>query len=499
VFGAFVLLSGLALSSTVEAQQRCLRFVGYEWGVKQTADPALANVESDSMYVSAVYEPLIDIDNNFQLHPDLAESWESNADATTWIFHLRKDVKFQDGKPFVAADVVYSIRRLIDPAVGSPAASELAFLKPENIVAVDEHTVKISSDKPIAELPLALTTRFLLIVTEGATTASLNAKPNGTGPFKIEKFVPEAPRAVLTRYDNYWRGKPKSECIEISAIADPVSRLAAITSGQADFLMLVDPSTYSTLKSDPNLAVIEAKGSVFMIMAMRTDTPPFDNVKVREALKLVIDRNAMVQSVLLGYGAPGNDNPIPPSSPDSFRPDVPKRDVEKARMLLKEAGYHDDLKVDLYTGATPLYAGMLEMVQAYQAMAAEAGITVNIVTSPSDSFWDEIWLKKPFVTSYWSPRAPMSAFSIAYRSDSKYNETGWKRPGFDALLDKAEATMDPDARRKIYQEAGKVLTEEGGAIIPYFTSIVAAVRKGCTGYRAHVDPHRVYYADLECK
>ena len=179
-----------------------------------------------------------------------------------------------------------------------------------------------------------------------------------------------------------------------------MSRSAAISSGQVDIVLVADPTMLLTLKDDPNVEIVQAPGSEFFVMTMWIDSPPFDDVRVRQALKLVVDREAMVQTALLGFGTPGNDNPIIPSSPDAYRADTIPQDIEMAKQLLAEAGYADGLTADLNTGAADFLPGNLVMVQAYKEMAAQAGITVNIVTSPNDSYWDEIWLQRPFVVSY---------------------------------------------------------------------------------------------------
>jgi peptide/nickel transport system substrate-binding protein len=139
------------------------------------------------------------------------------------------------------------------------------------------------------------------------------------------------------------------------------------------------------------------------------------------------------------------------------------------------------------------------MVQAYKEGAAQAGIDVELVTSPADSYWDEIWPKQPFVTSYWSPRPPASAFATGYSCGAEYNETHWCREDFDALLKQASETVDAGARMDLYKKAQQILAEEGGVIVPAFTSLVSALRKGCTGYEPHVDINRMRFADLACQ
>ena len=368
------------------------------------------------------------------------------------------------------------------------------------IEAVDKHTVRFSLDSPKVELPLLLSSKFALIVPSGATTEQIATVANGTGPFMLDAFKPEAPRATLRANPNYWRaGLPKAKCVEISGIIEPVSRTAAISSGQVDIVLVADPAMLLTLKDDPNVEILQAPGSEFFVMTMWVDTPPFDDVRVRQALKLVIDREAMVQTALLGYGTPANDNPIIPSSPDAYRSDIIPQDIEKAKQLLAEAGYADGLTVDLNTGAADFLPGNLVMVQAYKEMAAKAGIDINIVTSPNDSYWDDIWLNRPFVVSYWSPRPPGAAFAIGYRTDAQYNETHWFRSDFDALLDRAGSTVDSGQRRKLYQDAQRILADEGGVIVPMFTSRIAAIRSGCGGHYVHIDINRTQYAEMSCE
>ena len=164
----------------------------------------------------------------------------------------------------------------------------------------------------------------------------------------------------------------------------------------------------------------------------------------------------MVEAALLGNGAPGNDNPVPPSSPDAYRSDIIPRDVEKAKQLLEEAGYPDGLRVDLYTSDS--IATMVPVAQLYQQMAADAGIKVNIIMSPADSYWNEIWLKRPFITSNLgrSSHCRSAEHRLSQRGASFRKHIGIGKD-YDDLIAKANATVDPTERRKIFQQAQKLL------------------------------------------
>jgi peptide/nickel transport system substrate-binding protein len=258
----------------------------------------------------------------------------------------------------------------------------------------------------------------------------------------------------------------------------------------------VDPTGIPTLKGDPNVELLETGASNSMTVSMWVDTAPFDNIKVRQALKMVVDRQAMIDTVLLGFGEPGADSPVPLTSPASYTKEAPKQDIEAAKKLLAEAGHPNGLKVDLYTAEG--VPGMVRMAQVFAEMAKPAGFDINVVVTPAESFWDDVWLKKPLVTSAWSMRPPGEGLAVAYTQNAKWKETHWERPDYDALLLKANTTVDEAERMKLHQEVGKLLADEGGAIIPMFVHQVLALRKGCTGYTPRAQNFNLNFEDLSC-
>ena len=277
--------------------------------------------------------------------------------------------------------------------------------------------MKVKLDSPIVELPSILATKHGMVVKNGASSDDIRFRPNGTGAFSLKELKLGDLKTTFTRNDSYWReGLPKSACLTVTAITEPISRVAALKSGEADIVLVVDPATIGTLKEDPNITLTKSAGGSAITMGMFMDVKPFDDPRVRQAMKLVIDRQAIVDTALLGFGTPGNDNPILPNSPDAYRSDVMQRDVGKAKQLLAEAGHPDGFSVDLH--AADLMPGTMAMVQAYQQMASEAGIKINIINEPAGEYWDTIWLKQPFAVSNWGMRTTPAALSVAYRKDS---------------------------------------------------------------------------------
>ncbi len=341
------------------------------------------------------------------------------------------------------------------------------------------------------------TLKFTNIVPEGATADELRLKGDGTGPFVQEQFEPNAPVRILRANPNYWdEGKPKAECLKITVAQEPVAAVAAIKSGQVDLVLNVDPTGIPALQGDDSVTLLETGASNSMTISMWVDAPPFDDPKVREALKKVVDRQAMIDTVLLGYGEPGADNPVPLGSPASFVKDAPKQDIEGAKKLLAEAG-KEGLSFDLYTAEG--VPGMVRMAQVYAEQAKAAGIEINVIVTPAESFWDNVWLQKPIVTSAWSMRPPGEGLAVAYVQDAKWKETHWERLDYDALLAKANATVDEAERLKLFQQTGELLATEGGLILPMFVHQVLALRKGCEGYEPRAQNFNLNFENLHCE
>jgi peptide/nickel transport system substrate-binding protein len=453
-------------------------------GPSGTLDPAFSTSDPDATRINLVYERLVVLDESFSPVPLLAESWETNEKGDVWTFHLRQGVTFHDGSAFTADDVVYTYKRLLDEATGSPATSQLTALKADGIEAVDPATVRFTLPSPIVDLPSLIANRFTYIVKAGTPSETLRTGGAGTGPFKVETFVPGQEPSTFVKNEAYWRpGLPKVDRVEVRSIPDDAARFAAIGAGQVDILWDLPRVGLESLEADPNIKIVTVPSPFVVTLSAWCDTPPFDDVRVRQAMKYVVDRQQVLDLVLGGRGTLGDDNPVAPWIQFALKEPVRGQDIERAKALLAGAGHPDGIDIQLYTSSVG--PSFLDIANLYAEQAAQAGIRVEIVQAPSADYWDNVWLKQPFIVSSWSGRAADEALSAPYLSTSEWNETHWKRPDFDAFVLEAQRTVDVAKRGELYQSAQRLLRDEGGAIISIFPDALGATRANVSGWKLH--------------
>jgi peptide/nickel transport system substrate-binding protein len=453
-----------------------------------------------------MYNRLINLTGSYDPIPQLAESWSANSDGTEWELKLRKGVTFHDGSDFTADDAVYSYAYMLDPENGAPGSSQFTrFMDQASMTKVDDYTVKITPLSAQAEIPLLLHSKEMSIIPEDSTFASLQTKSNGTGPYVMEDFEHTSQIWALDKFADYWEpDEPRTDTIEFFGIPDDTARAAAIQTGLADLLTAVGGAVkvaqVNALQNAEGVDLLIADNpAISLVLYMEIDTPPFDDINVRRALKMVADREFIANTVLNGLAFPGNDTPIPPFWPISFSGTHTAQNIDEAKNLLAEAGYNEDNPLELQLHVADIHAGALEMVQAFQEMAYEAGVDIELVTVPKSRYWDTSWLKNPFGISAWGIRPPSQALAIAYSSDSRWPETHWYRDDYDALLKQAEGTVDGVARANLYKEAQMLLNEEGGLINLLFTRPVDAIRSNCSGYAPPIPFYQRDFTTLECQ
>jgi peptide/nickel transport system substrate-binding protein len=422
-----------------------------------------------------LYNTLTELDEHLKAQPELAESWDAKSGAREWVFKLRKGVTFHNGKELTAADVVYSINHHRGKDSKSPVKALLESVTDLKVTDKDEITLTLDSGN--ADMPILMAERRLLIGPEGSSFTD----GVGTGAFILQSFQPGV-RTLTKRNPNYWRrDRGFVDSVETLAINDPVARLSALQSGAIHLMNRVHPRTARQLQEDPRTQLFNTEAGWHITFPMRTDTPPFDNNDLRLALKYAVDRDALLRTVLRGYGKVGNDHPIPAFDP-FFAADIPQRryDPDKAKFHMKKSGYLGPIVLSVADVAFP---GAVDAAQLFQASAAKAGITLQLDRQPNDGYFADVWLKKPFIASGWSGRPTADLmFSIAYKSDARWNETFWKRPAFDKLLIAARAELDFAKRKQMYREMQLMVHEEGGAVIPVLKNDLDAGLKKVRGF-----------------
>ena len=452
----------------------------YNW-IPYVSDPATDGVGTGQVGLS-IAESLVWVGEDGVPQPQLAKSWESNEDATEWILHLQEGVRFNNGRRFGADDVIWNLKHWIDPDTGSSMTARLEFLSPGGIEKVDDLTVRLRLDRPDVNLPLALYDYPSMIAPEGGWEDFYSGDPAdavGTGPFLLESFVPDE-RMVLVRNPDYWQAGadglplPYVDRVVVTAGWDDAARLAALMGGEADVLAPGE-GVVPMLGRYPERIDLQTYVTGFVTpIVMRMDTPPFDDVRVRRALKLVQDRER-IRKLVMPLGPVGHDHLIPPIDP-AWCPAADtggNQDIERARALLAEAGYPDGIEVDL---AVPDGDFRIYLAQVYKEMAAAAGITVNINLLPTTAFWDQ-WMEWPFSVSGLNGRVPATAnMNLALRCGGEWNESHYCNDEFDALLDEADATADLEKRREVYCRIQTLMQEDSGYLVPFWAATFGASR-----------------------
>jgi peptide/nickel transport system substrate-binding protein len=421
-------------------------------------------------------ETLINMAPDGGLVPVLAESWESSPDAKTWTFKIRSGVTFHDGKSLTAEDVAATLERHSGEDTKSGA---LGIMRGLDSIKVDGDTVILDQKGPNADLPHLLTDYHLVIQPNGGMD-----KPDagiGTGAYTVSVNEPGV-RHVGEKYADHWNSDVgHADSVEIIVINDSTARTAALQSGKVHMINRVEPKVVDLVKRLPGVTIENVAGRGHYVFLMHTNTAPFDNADLRMALKLAMDREAMVKTILRGYGTVGNDMPINTAYP-LFSDDIPQRsyDPDKASFHFKKSGHSG--KVLLRTSDVA-FPGAVDAAQLYQQSAKAAGIDVEIKREPGDGYWSNVWNKQPFCQSYWGGRPVQDQmYSVAYLSTADWNDTKWNNPAFDKLLLSARGELDDVKRKELYREMGVMVRDEGGLICPMFNDFIDARTDKLAGY-----------------
>lgn len=405
--------------------------------------------------------------------PVLATSWEPKGSAKVWRIKLRRGVTWHNGKSFTADDVVYSLQQILNPKVAATPSSVLAsVLAPSGIKKISDSEIELHLKVPYATIETVLASDMYIVQHGWKSSASEPYMP-GTGPFMYKSFSPGS-LTVFTRNPNYWEsGKPYVDEMHFLSVADESARISALLSGQVDIAHSISPPTVQSLHGHSGVVPLISKDAHWIPFVMATKRPPFTDVRVRQAFRLMVDRPAMVKKALSGYGFVGNDL-ICPFDP-LYAKSLPQReqDIDKAKFLLKQAGM-EGLKTTLETSA--ITAGAVEAATLFASQAKQAGVQITLHTTTPDDYFASTgpWQNTPFFQDENGDYNIDQGYALFFTTQGPYNETQWSVPGWDAKIAQANATLDIKKRRELWYEIQKTQYLDGGMMIPFFADFLDA-------------------------
>jgi len=470
------LVSTLAGQALADAPKRGghLRFGMAHGETADTLDPGQVTNGYTTVVAYTITNALTEEDADGNIQPKLAESWEASDGGKKWVFKLRKGVEFHDGRALTAKDVVASINH--HRGADSKSSAKPIVDPMQSVEADGDDTVVIVLSGGDADIPAKLSNFSFGIYPANADGTLDWQKGIGVGAYRLKDFKPGG-KTTFERNPNYWQAdRGFFDSGELLAILDPAARQNALVTNEVDVIDRVDLKTADRLAKTDGIVLEEVRGKLHYTFPMRTDTAPFKDRNVRLALKHAIDRDAFLKAILFGHGTVGNDHPITPAY-RFFASDIEQRayDPDKAKFHLKEAGM-SDLAIDL-SASGAAFQGAVDAALLFKENAAKAGITINVVREPNDGYWSNVWMKKPFVASYWfgTPTAD-GILTQAYAAGGSWNDTFWNNEAFMKLLVEARGELDAAKRAAMYRDIQLLVRDDGGAVIPAFANDVFATR-----------------------
>jgi len=440
----------------------------------------------DQARLMTAFETLLEYDENFVLRETGLAERVTQDSPTQWTIELRRGIEFQNGKTFEAEDVVYSLRRIIDPRNGLSGAAGLSALDPRRITTRDRYTVRLTLHSPSSIIADQLAQYYNGMVPVGYRRWP--APQHGTGGYTLSSFTP-GQQSDHDRFANCWRDPaPWFERVTIIDYPSQTAQVNALLARQVDAMTDV-PFAQLKAAGAQGLKILVSHTGGWLPVCMAIDLRPFSDNRVRQALRLLVDRPAMVEQVLSGYGTVANDL-FAPFDP-SFDHALPQRerDVDAARSLLRAAGVSGS--VDLYT--TNAAAGMVDVASVFasQVNGTDAGITINVRNDPT--FYATRYLKVPFSIDFWGTRNYLSQVADSLLKTSPENETHWPpRHGpasaYVALYRQALAEPDERRRRETIHAMQRLEYAYGGYIIPFYNDHVDAHAAAVAGLRPNRGP-----------
>lgn len=466
--------------------------------VAKITHPAQLSWVTPSNQLRQVAEYLTFTDHNNVTHPALLENWQPSEDLKTWTLNLRKGITFNNGDAFTADDVVFTFQQWLDEKVGSSMKGMIGgYLSADGIEKVNDHQVKLHLKAAEIGVPEHLFNYPALILNYKTFEGDFLKAPHGTGPYVLAEYI-EGERCVLKRRNDYWKkgadGDPLPYMDGITYLdmgSEMSPMIAGIKSNQIDMIDFGDvvaTEAYQALKDDPAMSVYPVTTNITRIVRMRVDKKPWDDNRVRMALKLCQKRDKTLALAYFGQGMEGQDVHVSPKHPEYAPVTTPGYNPDKARQLLKEAGYSDGLEVTMAVGS-----GWPEVVRYAEILkqdAAPAGLRIKLQTMPNSQYWEQ-WTEVDLGITPWTHRSlGTMVLNMAYVADEKgtpvpWNETRWVDKEFSTLLKEANGTLDIEKRRKIFEKLEKIQMERGSIANAFWINMWTITRKHVKDIVAH--------------
>lgn len=445
-------------------------------------DPNVTTLGEEYVFNGLVFSGLTRIDADSNVVPDLATEWSPSEDLKSWTFKLRPDVRFHHGKPLQAEDVVFSFERIMDPATGSAGRSQIEVLK--QVEALDPATVRFTLSQPYADFPGLLTGRQMRIVAKDRAS-TLKTEPSGTGPYRFLRYTPGDQLVMERNPDYYDRDRIKIDKVVLRVMPEAASRVAALRSGSIDLIWNLPLETIPDLKGDPGVTIDSVASASWDGIVLNNAKPPFNDARVRRAVRLALDKKELVQFALFGEGKPTH-TPIPPSSP-AFNHDIGfETDLPRARQLLAEAGYPNGFSVDIFVPAGRPSRERLGV--AAQQLLRPLGIKLNVQRVPYNRYAAGVSGIAPmYVDGFFANPVIDAATTPWFHSTGSWNSRMWhfSSPRADQALDAGRAATDAAQQNRHYQEFQQAVVEDVPGIIAYVTNVASAYRSNLKNYRTN--------------
>ena len=446
--------------------------IGVPGSSSDTLDGAAYVTLADHLRAQQLYDSLAETDEHFMVRMALAEEMTAET-PTQWLIRLRKGVTFHNGKPVTPEDVLFSINRIIDPKAPQQGAQGLVMIDVPSSKRLDDRTLRLALKTPNSYLVEEFTQIWNPIV-------PVDYDPKtaiGTGPYKLKSFVPGR-QSIFVRNENYWREAPYADELAVIDFADETARVNALLGRQIDLVPRLAPGQAPVVKAARGLGVFAVPSADWEPVCIRCDTAPFNDVRVRQALRLVANREQIVKQVYGGYARPGND--IFGAMDAEYAADLPQRhsDIDKAKSLLKAAG-KSDLELEIVT--SDISSTMVGSAQVYAQQASAAGIRVSVRKVDPAAFFGADYLKRPFTQDSWGNFPLVPIMSLTILPGAGNNETSWYDDRTNKLMAQARAALDKTKRRELTHEIQKILYNEGGYMIPALIDDVTGYSKKVSG------------------